>query len=283
MSISSTSSLYASALSSIKSSDLALEKSSQKLSSGLRINSAADDAAGLAISEKMESQITSLEQAKKNAQDAISFLQTGEGALEQSTDIIQRMRELVLQAQNSGTLTESETGAISTELSSLREELDRIASTTTFNTKNILDGSYSEKAATFHVGASSNSADSISILIGDMSSKGLAAEGTDRLSIDLSSQESMSDTLKGLDGALDTLTKQRAVFGATENRLTYTINNLSTTSENLSAAKSRITDVDIAAEMVNYTKQSMLNKVAISMLSQANSQASNVLSLLGSL
>lgn len=283
MSISSTSSLYASALSSIKSSDLALEKSSQKLSSGLRINSAADDAAGLAISEKMESQITSLEQAKKNAQDAISFLQTGEGALEQSTDIIQRMRELVLQAQNSGTLTESETGAISTELSSLREELDRIASTTTFNTKNILDGSYSEKAATFHVGASSNSADSISILIGDMSSKGLASEGTDRLSIDLSSQENMSDTLKGLDGALDTLTKQRAVFGATENRLTYTINNLSTTSENLSAAKSRITDVDIAAEMVNYTKQSMLNKVAISMLSQANSQASNVLSLLGSL
>ena len=282
MSINSTS-LYASALSAMKSSNNSIEKSAQKLSSGLRINSAADDAAGLAISEKMEAHIVSLNQASANAQDAISFLQTADGALEQSTDIIQRMRELVVKAQNTGTLSEQENASISKELSSLRDELDRIAKTTTFNTKNILDGTYSDNPATFQVGATTNSADSIGILISDMSSKGLSEDGKSELSIDISSPEAMQKTLEGLDSALDKINKQRTNLGVTQNRLDYTIRNLDTTTTNLEAAQSRITDVDMAAEMVNYTKQSMINQVAISMLSQANSQYKNVLSLLNGL
>lgn len=282
MSINSAS-LYSSALSAIKASTNSIEKSAQKLSSGLRINSAADDAAGLAISEKMKTHIISLNQASANAQDAISFLQTADGALKQSTDIIQRMRELVVKAQNTGTLSDSENTAISKELASLKEELDRISSTTTFNAKNILDGTYAENPATFQVGATTNSADTISILIADMSSKGLASDGKAELSIDISSPEAMDETLKGLDNALDIINKQRTDLGVTENRLEYTIENLGTTVTNLEAANSRIADVDIAAEMVNYTKQAMINQVAITMLSHANTQQKSVLTLLNGL
>lgn len=272
--------LYSSALGAIKSSNLRLEKSAEKLSSGLRINSAADDASGLAISEKMEAEIVSLNQAEMNAKDAISFLQTGDGALEQSTDILQKMRELVVQAQNTGTMTDNERNAISSELSSLRNELDRVAATTNFNGKNILGGTFAENPAKFHVGSSASSTDSISVTVKDMSSNGLSATEGKRLSVDISDADAMNNTLKDIDAALDKVVEQRAVFGATENRLEYTINNLSTTATNLSAAKSRIADVDYAKEIVNYTKEAMINKVAISMLSQANSQAQNVLGLL---
>lgn len=282
MAINSTS-LYSSALSAMKASNLSIEKSAAKLSSGLRINSAADDAAGLAISEKMEAQVVSLKQAGKNAQDAISFLQTADGALSQSTDIVQKMRELVVKAQNTGTITDNERSAITKELSSLRDELDRISNTTTFNTKKILDGSLAQNPATFHVGASTSSADSINVYISDMSSKGLSSDGKSELSIDISNQDAMRETLKGLDDALSKITKQRTDLGVTENRLDYTIENLNTATTNLEAAKSRITDVDVAAEMVNYTKQAMINQVAISMMSQANSQYKNVLSLLNGL
>lgn len=282
MSINSTS-LYSSALSAMKTSNLSIEKSATKLASGLRINSAADDAAGLVISEKMGAQIVSLKQAGKNAQDAISFLQTADGALSQSTDIVQKMRELVVKAQNTGTMTDTERSAISEELSSLRDELDRIANTTTFNTKKVLDGSLADKPATFQVGASTNSADSISVCIKDMSSKGLSSDGISELSIDISDQDAMKATLEGLDEALNKITKQRTDLGVTENRLDYTIKNLNTSTTNLEAAQSRITDVDIAAELVNYTKQAMINQVAISMMSQANSQYKNVLSLLNGL
>lgn len=276
-----SSSLYASALSSIKSSDLGMSKSMEKLSSGLRINSAADDASGLAISEKMGAQITSLKQASANAKDAVSFLETADGYLSQSTDIVQKMRELVLKAQNSGVLTETENKAISSELASLRDELDRIGNTAEFNTKKMFDGSLAEKGATFQIGASASSADSITVKLADITSKGLAQDGEERLSIDISSQEAMTETLKGLDDALQKLTDQRSNIGATENRLEYTMKNLSTTTTNLTAAQSRIKDVDMAQEIINYTKQSMLNQVSISMLSQANSQAKNVLTLLG--
>ena len=278
-----SSSLYASALSSIKSSDLSVGKSMEKLSSGLRINSAADDASGLAISEKMGAQISSLKQASANAKDAVSFLETADGYLSQSTDIVQKMRDLVLKAQNTGVLTETENKAISSELASLRNELDRIGNTAEFNTKKMFDGSLAEKGATFQIGASANPADSITVKLADMTSKGLAGDGKDELSIDISSQEAMNETLKGLDDALQKITDQRANIGATENRLEYTMKNLATTTTNLSAAQSRIKDVDMAQEIVNYTKQSMLNQVSLSMLSQANSQARNVLSLLGGL
>jgi len=278
-----SSSLYASALSSIKSSDLNMTKSMEKLSSGLRINSAADDASGLAISEKMGAQITSLKQATANAKDAISFLETADGYLEQSTDILQRMRELVVKAQNTGVLTDAENKAISKELTSLRDELDRIGTTAEFNTKKMLDGSLADKGATFQIGASSNPNDSITVKLMDATSYGLAEDGIDRLSIDISDPEAMNKTLEGLDKAIDKISAQRGNIGATENRLDYTLRNLATTTENLSAAQSRIKDVDMAEEIINYTKQSMLNQVSISMLSQANSQARNVLSLLGGL
>ena len=276
-------SLYASALSSIKSSDLNMGKSMEKLSSGLRINSAADDASGLAISEKMGAQVTSLKQATKNAKDAVSFLETADGYLSQSTDILQKMRELVVKAQNTGVLTESENKAISSELSSLRDELDRIGNTAEFNTKKMLDGSLAENGATFHIGASANANDSITVKLMDATSYGLVKDGQDRLSIDISSPEAMNETLKGIDEALNMISEQRGNIGATENRLDYTMRNLATTTENLAAAQSRIKDVDMAEEIVNYTKQSMLNQVSISMLSQANSQARNVLTLLGGL
>lgn len=278
-----SSSLYASALSSIKSSDLSMTKSMEKLSSGLRINSAADDASGLAISEKMGAQITSLKQATANAKDAKSFLETADGYLSQSTDILQRMRELVVKAQNTGVLTDAENKAISSELSSLRDELDRIGNTAEFNTKKMLDGSLADEGARFQIGASANSQDSITVKLMDATSYGLAEAGIDRLSIDISNPEAMDETLRGLDNALNKVTEQRSTIGATENRLDYTLKNLATTTENLSAAQSRIKDVDMAEEIINYTKQSMLNKVSISMLSQANSQAKNVLTLLGGL
>jgi len=276
-------SLYASALSSLKSSDLGMGKSMEKLSSGLRINSAADDASGLAISEKMGAQITSLKQASANAKDAVSFLETADGYLSQSTEIVQKMRDLVVKAQNTGVLTEEENSKIRDELSSLKQELNRIANTAEFNTKKMFDGSLAGEGAVFKVGASSGNNDNITIHLNDMTTKGLASNGKDDLSIDISSEEAMNETLQGLDNALQKITDQRAYIGATENRLQYTLNNLSTTTENLTAAQSRIKDVDMAQEIVNYTKYSMLNQVSVSMLSQANSQARNVLSLLGGL
>ena len=276
-------SLYASALSSLKSSDLGMGKSMEKLSSGLRINSAADDASGLAISDKMGAQITSLKQASANAKDAVSFLETADGYLSQSTDIVQKMRDLVVKAQNTGVLTEEENSKIRDELSSLKSELNRLANTAEFNTKKMLDGSLAEEGAVFKVGSSSSSNDNITIYLNDMTTKGLASNGQDDLSIDISSEEAMNATLQGLDNALQKISDQRAYIGATENRLQYTLNNLSTTTENLTAAQSRIKDVDMAQEIVNFTKFSMLNQVSVSMLSQANSQARNVLSLLGGL
>lgn len=276
--------MVSSALNALRTNQLNMEKSMKRLSSGLRINSAADDPVGLAVSEKMRAQIRGLKQAKSNAEDAISFLQTGEGALDQTTDILQRMRELVIKAQNSGVLSESDKTAISTELCQLRDEIDRISKTTTFNTKNILDGSFTkENPAVFQIGASTADCDRISVIINDMSSKGLSEFEGERFSVDISSPEETNKTLKAVDYALSKVLMQRTNLGAVENRLGYTINNLETTEENLTAAESRIRDVDMAEEIVNYTKYAMLSKVAMMMLSQANQQANSVLELLKSL
>ncbi|MBP3284058.1 MAG: flagellin [Clostridia bacterium] len=272
------------ALNALRKNQSYMEKSMKRLASGLRINSAADDPVGLAISERMRAQIRGLRQAQSNVQDAVSFLQTGEGALEQSTDILQRMRELVIKAQNTGVLSESDRSAIEVELSSLRDEIDRIAATTTFNTKNILDGSCGKDSpAVFQVGASTNDCDRISVEINDMSSKGLSDTEGARFSIDISSPSAMNETLKGIDSALSKVTLQRTTLGAVQNRLDYTMNNLETTEENLTAAESRIRDVDMAEEMMNYTKYAMLSQVAMTMLAQANKQNESILQLLQSL
>ena len=251
-----------------------VEGSIKKLSSGLRINGASDDASGLAISEKMRSQIRGLNQAQSNAQDGISMIQTAEGALQQTTDILQRMRELVVKAQNTGVLTTNDQDSIVTELTALKDEFDRIASSTTFNTKKLLNGDLklAANAATFKIGANTDAVDSISITIGDMRSAALG--------ITINIKTAADDALTNLDTAINTVSSQRAKLGAVQNRMEYAIENLSTTSENLTAAESRIRDVDMAAEMVTYTKNSILNQSAMAMLAQANQQPQQILSLL---
>lgn len=367
-----------------------VEKSIQKLSSGMRINSAADDAAGLAISEKMRAQIRGLSQAQDNAQDGISLIQTAEGALQQTTDILQRMRELVIKSQNSGVLSEDDRSYIVEEMSTLRNEIDRIATSTTFNGKKLLDGSLAvqrdevnpgtlavgivnvvnanesttytiianigEKAyiefkdekktstisvtsdvivtatmtgkitfrdagmtltinlldnvvdstklngktietadpvkspegtilkyakADFQIGANGYSADMLSLGIGNMTSTGLNIEADGNpFKLDISTKQAANDCLKAIDYAIDEVSSQRATLGAIQNRMEYAVSNLSVTEENLTAAESRIRDVDMADEMVKYTKDSILNQSAMAMLAQANQQPQSILSLL---
>ncbi len=255
-----------------------VEGSIKKLSSGLRINSAADDAAGLAISEKMRAQIRGLGQAQDNAQDGISLLQTAEGALQQTTDILQRMRELVIKAQNTGVLTESDRTSISSELSTLRNEIDRIATSTTFNGKKLLNGTATDFK--FKIGANTDAEDTISISINNMNSTGLKSGGGSAFSIAIDTAENANATLVAIDYAISKVSEQRTNIGVLQNRMEYAISNLGTSEENLTAAESRIRDVDMAEEMVNYTKNSILNQAAMAMLAQANQQPQNILSLL---
>ena len=258
-----------------------VESSIRKLSSGLRINGAADDASGLAISEKMRAQIRGLNQAESNAQDGISMIQTAEGALQQTTDILQRMRELVIKAQNSGVLTEQDKESISTELDALTDEIDRIASSTTFNTKTLLDGELAtdDKAAIFKIGANNFEDDILTVTIGSMKAADiLNTAGGSTIAIDTA--DNAETALTRIDYAINKVSAERAKLGAVQNRMEYAIENLSATSENLSAAESRIRDVDMAEEMVSYTKNSILNQSAMAMLAQANQQPQQILSLL---
>jgi flagellin len=249
----------------------AQSKSMEKLSSGLRINRAGDDAAGLAISEKMRGQIRGLDMASKNAQDGISLIQTAEGALNETHSILQRMRELAVQGGND-TNNADDRGEIQKELNQLMSEIDRIASDTEFNTKNLLGGSF---AATLQVGA--NEGQTINFSIATMSSTGLSLSST---SVSVSSNGAASSAISQIDAAIKTVSSQRSSLGALQNRLDHTINNLSTSSENLTAAESRIRDVDMAKEMMNQTKQSILSQASQAMLAQANQQPQGVLQLL---
>ncbi|MDD4264082.1 MAG: flagellin [Firmicutes bacterium] len=247
-------------------------KSMEKLSSGMRINRAGDDAAGLAISEKMRGQIRGLTQASRNAQDGISLIQTAEGALNETHSILQRMRELAVQSAND-TMTADDRGEIQKEVTDLIAELDNIGSTTQFNTQALLDGTFSGKK--IQIGA--NSTESLEITIADMQA---AALGVD--AIDLGTDAATSDTAIGtIDGAIKLVSDERAQLGAKQNRLEHTINNLGTTTENLQAAESRIRDVDMAAEMMEFTKSNILNQAATAMLAQANMAPQSVLQLLG--
>ncbi|MBE5812640.1 MAG: flagellin, partial [Clostridiales bacterium] len=239
----------------------AVQKSINKLSSGLRINSAADDAAGLAISEKMRSQIRGLNQAESNAQDGISLIQTAEGALQQTTDILQRMRELVIKAENSGVLSDDDRTAITVEVDVLEVELDRIANSTSFNGKKLLDGS--EPVFSFKIGANTLDCDTLTISIGNMDAETLEVD-------ELEIIDDPSGALELIDAAIIKVSSQRANLGAVQNRMEYAIESLSTTSENLTAAESRIRDVDMADEMVTFTKNNILQQSAMAMLAQAN-------------
>jgi flagellin len=249
----------------------AASKNMEKLSSGLRINRAGDDAAGLAISEKMRGQIRGLEMAAKNSQDAISLIQTAEGALNETHAILQRMRELAVQGAND-TNTTADRNNIQDELNQLLSEIDRISNTTQFNTKNLLDGSFT---GTFQVGANSNQVITLSINAMSTGSGALDVAG-----ISVGTNALASQAIASIDAAIAEVSTERSKLGAYQNRLEHTINNLQTSAENLTAAESRIRDVDMAKEMMEFTKNNILTQAAQAMLAQANQQPQAVLQLL---
>jgi flagellin len=253
----------------------ALAKSMQRLSSGLRINSAKDDAAGLAISDRMTSQIRGMNQAVRNANDGISFAQTAEGALGEMTNILQRMRELSVQSANATNTTDDRT-ALNDEFSELSSELDRIVDTTTFNGQKLLDGTYAA-GADFQVGA--NAGEKIAISIQNVETSQIG--GTNKLnSATVSTAAAASTAMASLDSALNTVDSVRGNLGAKQNRFESTIANLNNVSENLSAARSRIVDADIATETSEMTKMNILQQAGVSILSQANQTSQLALSLL---
>jgi flagellin len=253
-------------------------KSTEKLSSGYKINRAADDAAGLKISEKMRSQIRGLTQASSNAQDGISCVQTAEGALTEVHSMLQRMNELSIKAAN-GTNTKADRQAIQQELSALVEEIDRVKTSTQFNTQNLLNGEFLS-GKTLQVGAASGSAYEIKIIISNMSASSI---GITKSSIKVGdSNGSVAKALIAkITKAIASVSKQRSALGAVQNRLEHTIANLDNVVENTTAAESRIRDTDMAAEMVTYSKNNILAQAGQSMLAQANQSNQGVLSLLG--
>lgn len=240
-----------------------------KLSSGLRINKAGDDVAGLAISEKMKNQISGMSQATRNAQDGISLIQTAEGALSETHSMLNRMRDLTVQASND-TNTEDDRKAIQKEVKSLQDEIGRIGASTQYNTKNLLDDSIG--TFSFQVGA--NNAESIEVVIADMSTLGV-----DGITVD-GTHAANTAHLDTIDTAIKTVSDQRADLGAVQNRLEHTVNNLTTAKENLSEANSRIRDVDMAEEMMEFTKNNILSQASTAMLAQANQMPQGVLQLL---
>ncbi|MBL4932910.1 flagellin [Clostridium paridis] len=249
-------------------------KSMEKLSSGLRINRAGDDAAGLAISEKMRGQIRGLDQASRNSQDGISLIQTAEGALNETHSILQRMRELAVQSTND-TNVGADRSQIQLEVSQLKNEINRIASQTEFNTKKLLTGKASN--VVFQVGA--NSGQTIKLAIKTMNAQALAVNNVDIRGL-TSGAKSITGQIDTIDKAINTVSSERAKLGAYQNRLEHTTANLNTSSENLQAAESRVRDVDMAKEMMNYSKNNILQQAAQAMLAQANQTPQGVLQLL---
>lgn len=260
--------------------DNSLSKNLEKLSTGLRINRAADDAAGLAISEKMRNQISGLQQAIRNAQDGISLIQTAEGALNETHSILNRMRDLAVQAKN-GTYTNDDREKLNKEFKALREEVGRIARDTEFNTLKLLSGRFASNGLKFQIGA--NKSQDITLTIQNMTSGGLGINALALLSGTGSSATAADydNVISKLDEAIKKVSEERANLGAIQNRLEHTINNLGVTAENLSASESRIRDVDMAAEMTKFTKNQILMQSATAMLAQANAKPQMVLSLLG--
>ncbi|UOF92770.1 flagellin [Fodinisporobacter ferrooxydans] len=261
------------ALNNLNFNQLQQQNSMEKLSSGYRINTAADDAAGWAISEKMSNQVNGLNQAARNAQDAISLVQTAQGAFTQVTNILTRMRELAVQA-SSDTNTTADRAQTQKEISQLATELNQIASTTQFNKKNLLDGS--NASLTFQVGANNGQTMTVSMY----NVKG-SIGGTAINSISVSTLTNAQNAITSLDGMISTVSGYSANLGAVQNRLQFSIDNLNTASQNLTAANSRVKDVNMAAEMMNFTKNQILVQAGTAMLAQANQAPQAVLRLLG--
>ena len=246
----------------------------RKLSTGLRISTAADDAAGLAISERLRSQVRSLEQAKRNANDGISFVQTAEGALNEVSSILTRLRELTIQSSN-GSVSGQDKETLDEEFQSLISEVNRIGRSTEFNGIKLLDGSSS--SVTFQVGfGTTTGIDTLAVSLSASLSTTLALQ-----SLDIGSGGTTTTAITNIDAAINSVSSLRGSLGAIQNRLGSTINNLAIQVENLSAAESRIRDVDIAYETAQLTRNSILQQASISVLSQANSSPQSALQLLG--
>jgi flagellin len=274
------SSLYADRVLNI--SNDSIQKSMEKLSSGERINRAGDDASGLAVSEKMRSQIRGLNQASKNIQNGVSFIQTTEGYLQETTDILQRVRELAVQSAN-GIYSDEDRMQIQVEVSQLVAEVDRIASQAQFNGMNMLTGRFAagtDNVMQFQIGA--NMDQNARVYIGTMSATALGLKGAqggeDQISI--SSPELANAVLGSVDAALTTVSKQRADLGAYQNRFEMAARGVDVAAENTQAAESRIRDTDMASEMVEFTKNQILTQAGTAMLAQSNSQTQTVLGLL---
>ena len=266
--------------------DLSNQKNMEKLSSGMRINRAGDDASGLAVSEKMRAQIRGLNQASTNAENGISFIQTTEGYLQETSDIVQRIRELAVQSSN-GIYSDEDRMQIQVEVSSLIDEVDRIASQAQFNGMNMLTGRFArptgENAVTgsmwFHIGA--NMDQRTQVYIGTMSATALGLKNLgDETKLSLAAPDDANRAIGTLDEALKKINKQRADLGAYQNRLEKTVVGLDIGAENLQASESRIRDTDMAKEMVDFTKNQVLTQAGTAMLAQANQSSQNVLSLL---
>ena len=252
------------ALNNVGKNENKLTANIKKLSSGYKINSAADDAAGLAISEKMRSQIRGLGKAIQNANDGVSAAETAEGAMQEVTNILQRMRELAVQATNSGTYSTTQLGDLDKEYQALKSEIGRIAESSKYNGTQISGGKFS-----FMVDADGEK--TIAMSVADFSTVGAG---------DITTVANAKTAIGKLDTDLQKVTSARADIGAVVNRLDYTVNNLTTMKENITQAESRIRDVDMSAEYVEMTKNSVLNQASVAMLSQANSTTQNVLSLI---
>jgi flagellin len=270
----------------LKLNGLQLDKNMEKLSSGLRIARAGDDASGLAVSEKMRSQIRGLRQASRNAENGISFIQTTEGYLQESQDIMQRLRELAVQASN-GVYTDEDRMQIQVEVSQLVDEVDRIASHAQFNGMNMLTGRFARQTGEnvitasmwLHIGA--NMDQRLQVFIGTMTSASLGVRNLGNKEIvSMTSPDGSNRTIGIVDAALKLINKQRADLGAYQNRLEYAVKGLDIGAENLQAAESRIRDADMASEMVEYTKNAILTQSATAMLAQANTKTRTVLQLL---
>ena len=269
----------------LKLNDTALQKDIEKLSSGMKINRAGDDASGLAVSEKMRSQIRGLNRAAQNAQDGISFIQTTEGYLQNTQDILQRIRELAVQSAN-GIYTVEDRMQIQVEVSQLVDEIDRIASHAQFNGLNMLTGRYAkiEEGAPvgsmwFHIGANMDQRERV--YIGTMTAKGIGIKNlvNDEI-ISISTPDKANQAIGTIDEALKKISKQRADLGAYQNRLEFATKGILIAAENLQAAESRIRDTDMAAQMVEYSKNNILIQSATAMLAQANQKTQAVLQLL---
>lgn len=267
----------------LASSQLSLNKSLQRLSSGMRINTAADDAAGLAISENFRGLLRSMNQATRNANDGVSLLQTAEGALNETSSMLVRMRELAQQAAT-GTVGSTERGYIQNEIDKLASEIDRISKTTEFNGTMLLDGSLSTSGSMeFQIGARNTVNDRIGMMVNSADSHTFGV-GTQKANgnadISVTDQTSAQSALNSIDSAIASVSQVRGDLGATQNRLQSTINNLQVAIENTSASESRIRDTDIAAETANMTRNNILTQAGTAILAQANQAPQAALSLL---